>query len=117
MHDIILGSTRIFVLAGGPKIEKDEAENDEKNKQEMPAVKEENKEKSEDQQEEDEKHRFYDKDPLYWLEKYFEREGMPMSFKFTKTAEESNSSLSLTSSKKKAKMDEDSGSNWICTIE
>ena len=99
----------------------EEVENDEKKnkqqspKKEMPIGKEENKEKSEDQQEEDEKHRFYDKDPLYWLEKYFEREGMPMSFKFTKTAEES--SLNLTSSKKKAKMEEDLGSNWICTIE
>ena len=114
-NDQTLGSSRIFVFSGGPE-EKEKEETIARTQPES-AMKQETNNNTDDQnQEEEESHKFYEKDPIYWLERYFEREGMPMNFNFTKTTTDSLG-LGLATSKKKFKSDEDSATDWICSIE
>lgn len=40
--------------------------------------------------------KYYEKDPIGWLDKYFEREGLPMNFQYTKS---------------------DTASDFVCSIE
>nr|CAD2195410.1 unnamed protein product [Meloidogyne enterolobii] len=102
----IAASSRIFVLCGGPK-EKDESENE--SNPEVFITKEDNSElksdalsKKEDEDTEMLNYRYYEKDPIHWLERYFEREGASMDFRFTKTVEANDlgliSDVSLTGS-------------------
>lgn len=37
----------------------------------------------EDDDKEDDEKRYFEKDPVAWLEKYFEREGLPFNFDYT----------------------------------
>lgn len=117
-------SSRIFVLCGGPKDDLFEGESN----LEMLITKNENNSKSKSElnkikindDKEVSNYRYYEKDPLHWLERYFEREGVSMNFQFTK-AVEANDYLSLSEKSKKSKaktsMDEDGSSTWICSIE
>lgn len=112
----IAGSTRAFVLCGGPK----QNEHEEQELEQVLDRKNDNNasiqaNESVDQDTADEnKHCFYKNDPIHWLEKYFEREGVPMTFKFTKTIEDSSFNLMSTSKKSKK---ENFEANWICSIE
>lgn len=116
-------SSRIFVLCGGPK-EKDEGENE--SNPEVFTTKEDNSElksdalsKKEDEDTEMLNYRYYEKDPIHWLERYFEREGASMDFRFTKTVEANDLGLGEKSKKSRAKgsKEDDGSSTWICSIE
>uniref|UniRef100_A0A914KIW4 FHA domain-containing protein n=1 Tax=Meloidogyne incognita TaxID=6306 RepID=A0A914KIW4_MELIC len=119
----IAASSRIFVLCGGPK-EKDESENE--SNPEVFITKEDNSElksdalsKKEDEDTEMLNYRYYEKDPIHWLERYFEREGASMDFRFTKTVEANDLGLGEKSKKSRAKgsKEDDGSSTWICSIE
>jgi hypothetical protein len=110
----LLGSSRIFVLSGGPVLEEKEEGAEIDNNKELQEKEGKMPMEEEKLREEDEQHKFYEKDPIYWLEKYFIREGASMDFKFTKTVD--GTGLGLTT-KKKARSEEEGGANWICSIE
>ena len=145
----IAGSSRLFILSGGPdeemdvdesegskqpttkiemsadEAEKDGKSGDDKNTKKEAASAADGEELKDGEGGEEERQAFYVKDPLYWLERYFEREGSQMNFKFTKTVGEGvdlfgGLGLEEGGSKKKRARGGgggDDGSNWICSIE
>jgi hypothetical protein len=110
------------VLCGGPTKDDCAIERDIKiiTKEENSKLKFENGQNSNEEDAELSNYCYYEKDPIHWLERYFEREGAPMNFRFTKSVE-SNDYLGLEERSKKSRVKnstEDNGSStWICTIE
>ncbi|KAL3100466.1 hypothetical protein niasHT_021913 [Heterodera trifolii] len=119
----IAGSSRLFTVCGGPKSEQKEEENKEKA---QPMGKTENKKDGEEEGEgeEEQQLRYYEKDPLGWLQKYFEREGLPMHFQFTKSSSDGGgggagdllAEFEDEQNKKRGRRHSDEG-HWTCSIE
>uniref|UniRef100_A0A1I8B5D4 FHA domain-containing protein n=1 Tax=Meloidogyne hapla TaxID=6305 RepID=A0A1I8B5D4_MELHA len=120
----IAASSRIFVLCGGPKEKEEENERNSdvlitKKEEDSKLKWEDNQNKKDDEDTETSNYRYYEKDPIHWLERYFEREGAPMNFRFTKAVEANDLGLGEKSKKSRAKgsTEDDGSSTWICSIE
>uniref|UniRef100_A0A183C259 FHA domain-containing protein n=1 Tax=Globodera pallida TaxID=36090 RepID=A0A183C259_GLOPA len=118
----IAGSSRLFTVCGGPsRVQKEEG-----TAEKAPEGKAENIAKAEGEEEElEEGHRFYEKDPMGWLQKYFEREGASMHFQFTKSAPDGGgggagnllAEFEDEQNKKKGRRHSEDGGHWTCSIE
>uniref|UniRef100_A0A915DHG1 FHA domain-containing protein n=1 Tax=Ditylenchus dipsaci TaxID=166011 RepID=A0A915DHG1_9BILA len=83
-------SSRVFSFCGKGGIGANEpAESSETKQQQGPAAKEVEESKSENGEDGANKaeQKYFEKDPIGWLDKYFEREGLPMNYQYTRPAE------------------------------